>query len=268
MSESVTRKRAFVSPLAAVALSGLCVPAVWSWSASAAVERTAAASARAPLAFDAYLLNAGTSRGGGLLRGPYRFSNDGDRPVVIRDVQASCGCLTPEFSEEPIAPGEAGVVVLRADTAGETAGAKSFYADLVYAYADAEPGEKFVDRVHLKYVVDAPAITLSPKDLLFYQITDEPTRQVIAVTTAGGARVTGVSTSDADVLRAELLEPTASDPPGVTRVGVTAVGRPERAVPVLVRIATDDPRLSEVYARAIVTPDGRMPSREELFDVR
>lgn len=36
----------------------------------------------------------------------FEFTNVGDQPLVIRDVQTSCGCTTPEFPKTPVAPGK------------------------------------------------------------------------------------------------------------------------------------------------------------------
>lgn len=35
----------------------------------------------------------------------FKVTNTGPTPLVLEDVQASCGCTTPEWSKEPIAPG-------------------------------------------------------------------------------------------------------------------------------------------------------------------
>jgi Protein of unknown function (DUF1573). len=40
----------------------------------------------------------------------FSFTNKGDAPLVISRVQASCGCTTPDWSKEPIAPGKTGFV--------------------------------------------------------------------------------------------------------------------------------------------------------------
>ena len=32
--------------------------------------------------------------------------NTGDKPLIINDVKAGCGCTTPKFSKEPILPGK------------------------------------------------------------------------------------------------------------------------------------------------------------------
>ena len=35
----------------------------------------------------------------------FKVTNTGTTPLLLEDVQASCGCTTPEWSKEPIAPG-------------------------------------------------------------------------------------------------------------------------------------------------------------------
>ena len=40
----------------------------------------------------------------------FRFKNTGNQPVVISNVQASCGCTTPEWTKEPVLPGKSGII--------------------------------------------------------------------------------------------------------------------------------------------------------------
>ncbi|HVK98116.1 MAG TPA: DUF1573 domain-containing protein [Flavisolibacter sp.] len=35
----------------------------------------------------------------------FEIKNNGDTPLKLENVQTSCGCTTPEWSKEPIAPG-------------------------------------------------------------------------------------------------------------------------------------------------------------------
>lgn len=38
------------------------------------------------------------------------FHNTGKSPLILTNVQASCGCTTPEWSKEPISPGGQGII--------------------------------------------------------------------------------------------------------------------------------------------------------------
>jgi hypothetical protein len=40
----------------------------------------------------------------------FKFTNTGKEPLVITNVQASCGCTTPKWTKEPVKPGESGSV--------------------------------------------------------------------------------------------------------------------------------------------------------------
>ncbi|RHJ93435.1 DUF1573 domain-containing protein [Parabacteroides bouchesdurhonensis] len=48
----------------------------------------------------------------------FQISNTGDAPLVITRVIASCGCTTPEWTKEPIAPGKTGDVKVTYDPNG------------------------------------------------------------------------------------------------------------------------------------------------------
>ncbi len=40
----------------------------------------------------------------------FTFKNTGNAPLVLNSVKASCGCTTPTWTREPIAPGEEGTI--------------------------------------------------------------------------------------------------------------------------------------------------------------
>lgn len=40
----------------------------------------------------------------------FKFTNKGDVPMVITNVAASCGCTTPDWTRDPIAPGGQGFI--------------------------------------------------------------------------------------------------------------------------------------------------------------
>lgn len=48
----------------------------------------------------------------------FQIKNQGDKPLVITRVIASCGCTTPEWTKEPIAPGKTGDIKVTYDPAG------------------------------------------------------------------------------------------------------------------------------------------------------
>jgi hypothetical protein len=48
----------------------------------------------------------------------FEFLNKGNEPVIISNVQASCGCTTPYWTKEPIGPGNKGVIKASFNSAG------------------------------------------------------------------------------------------------------------------------------------------------------
>ncbi len=40
----------------------------------------------------------------------FKFTNSGKVPLVITNVQASCGCTTPDWTKEPVMPGGQGFI--------------------------------------------------------------------------------------------------------------------------------------------------------------
>ncbi|MDR2027169.1 MAG: DUF1573 domain-containing protein [Prevotellaceae bacterium] len=48
----------------------------------------------------------------------FTFKNTGKSPLVIQNVETSCGCTSPEYSKEPVQPGKSGIVKATFDPAG------------------------------------------------------------------------------------------------------------------------------------------------------
>lgn len=47
---------------------------------------------------------------GGKVSHVFTFKNTGDAPLLILSATASCGCTKPEYSTEPVMPGESGKI--------------------------------------------------------------------------------------------------------------------------------------------------------------
>lgn len=48
----------------------------------------------------------------------FKFKNTGNQPVVIANVQASCGCTTPDWTKTPVLPGKTGIIRAMYNSAG------------------------------------------------------------------------------------------------------------------------------------------------------
>lgn len=52
----------------------------------------------------------GTIPEGRVVEHEFKFTNVGEAPLVISNVQASCGCTTPDWTKTPVKPGDTGFV--------------------------------------------------------------------------------------------------------------------------------------------------------------
>ena len=46
----------------------------------------------------------------------FTFWNDGDEPLILQSVKASCGCTTPKYSQKPVMPGQKGFIDVHYNT--------------------------------------------------------------------------------------------------------------------------------------------------------
>ena len=60
--------------------------------------------------------NLGKINAGQQLEVTYRFRNSGDKPLIITNARASCGCTVTDPPKEPITPGEVGKIRAKFDS--------------------------------------------------------------------------------------------------------------------------------------------------------
>ena len=65
----------------------------------------------------------------------YKFVNKGELPLIINNITASCGCTTPDWPREPVAPGEESAVRVRFNSRGKQGEQRKS----VTVYANTEP---------------------------------------------------------------------------------------------------------------------------------
>ena len=61
----------------------------------------------------------GTINEGEVVEHTFSFTNTGNAPLIIQDVQASCGCTAPDWSKNPIPVGGTGFVKAKFDSQGK-----------------------------------------------------------------------------------------------------------------------------------------------------
>ncbi|WP_425482547.1 DUF1573 domain-containing protein, partial [Fulvivirga aurantia] len=49
----------------------------------------------------------------------FQFENTGNEPLIITNVQTTCGCTAPEWPKDPVAPGQTGKIKVVFNSAGK-----------------------------------------------------------------------------------------------------------------------------------------------------
>lgn len=62
----------------------------------------------------------GDIKPGDVVKHTFEFTNTGKTPLLIETATASCGCTTPNWTKEPIAPGAKGTIDVQFDSHGKS----------------------------------------------------------------------------------------------------------------------------------------------------
>lgn len=65
------------------------------------------------------IYNFGTLTEGQTVEHVFKFTNTGKFPLIINNITASCGCTTPEWPHEPVAPGQSSSIKVRFNSQGK-----------------------------------------------------------------------------------------------------------------------------------------------------
>lgn len=66
--------------------------------------------------FDQSVWDFGTINEGERVKHIYKFTNAGNEDLVINKVTATCGCTVPQWTKQPIPPGESGEIEVKFDS--------------------------------------------------------------------------------------------------------------------------------------------------------
>ena len=58
----------------------------------------------------------GTIEKGGNGDCEFTFTNEGNEPLILQNVKASCGCTTPSYTQKPVMPGQTGTIKVHYNT--------------------------------------------------------------------------------------------------------------------------------------------------------
>lgn len=90
----------------------------------------------------------GTIQEGEVVEHVFNFKNDGPYPLILNNITSSCGCTTPEWPREPIAPNEASSIKVRFNSKGK-AGPQ---VKTITVYANTDPA---YSELRLRGIVNA-----------------------------------------------------------------------------------------------------------------
>jgi len=73
----------------------------------------------AKIKFDTTYYDFGTLSQGEKVVYTFKFKNTGNADLIIQDAYSTCGCTIPNYSKEPIAPGDEGKIEVLFDSSGK-----------------------------------------------------------------------------------------------------------------------------------------------------
>jgi hypothetical protein len=115
LPETIIFERAIIGLMKKILSSAICFLILF--TAAAQTE----ASAPEPLQFREVEYNFGAVPQGKPVYHVFELKNTGNKPIILNDVHASCGCTTPEWSKDPIAPGTTAKIKVGFNAASEGA---------------------------------------------------------------------------------------------------------------------------------------------------
>jgi hypothetical protein len=85
----------------------------------------------------------GKIKDGAVVEHVFKFKNIGKNDLVLKDVKASCGCTTPTWPKEPIAPGAEGEIKAAFNSTGKSSGSGEVMKTITIT-ANTDPGQSFL----------------------------------------------------------------------------------------------------------------------------
>jgi hypothetical protein len=137
--------------------------------------------ARPPLAFHQYMVNLGdvpVQRSHGA---NFSFTNRGEETIQLRRLETSCGCLTQQFEQDIISPGENGRFKLWIQTASQSPGSKQYTCQAIYGPVDKPDVEYKADLV-FRITLPEQSVVVTPKAMIFHQPNSQITERPVDVT--------------------------------------------------------------------------------------
>jgi len=72
------------------------------------------------MSLDEKTFDFGTVPGGNVVTHNFKFTNTGSNPLLVYNVQGTCGCTIPNWPKTPIKPGESNNITIQYNSQGES----------------------------------------------------------------------------------------------------------------------------------------------------
>ncbi len=211
----------------------------WTIAGIFGLSISSAGLARAGLEWKTRMQKVEASGDAGTVTVQFPFKNTGDKPVVIKEVRTSCGCVVPKSDKKSYAPGENGVIEATLTVGNQT----GLQRKMVTVGTD----EAGVGSTVLMLAIQLPdAIAIRP-EALEWKLGGELVVQRLRIVLKKGVEIASVESST-DAFDARLVagserdpdievQPRATDKPmsGLIRVTYRGSAQGMTAVPARVR---------------------------------
>jgi hypothetical protein len=92
---------------------------IFALAGNAFAQQTASTQSGPVVSFEKNTHDFGDIHQGDKVEHTFTFTNTGSEPLLITNVNVQCGCTTPSWPREPIAPGAKGEIVVGFNSAGK-----------------------------------------------------------------------------------------------------------------------------------------------------
>jgi len=200
---------------------------------------------RPPLAFHHHMVNLGDVPVKRSHAASFAFTNRGKKAIKLRRMETSCGCLTQQFEQDVIAPGEDGHFRLWIQTASQSAGNKQYTCQAIYGPVD-DPTVEYKADLVFRITLPEQSVVVTPKAMIFHQPNSQVTERTVDVTDFRMQRLRILeATTQSKLLQVNVLEPStltiAEREEGVVgRLNVAVGAVPPGIHNAVIQIKTDD----------------------------
>lgn len=227
---------------------------------------------RPPLAFHQYMVNLGEVPVQRSHAAAFSFTNRADRAMKLRRLETSCGCLTQQFEQDVVTPGENGRFKLWIQTASQSAGSKQYTCKAIYGPVD-DPSIEYKANLVFRITLPEQSVVVTPKAMIFHQPNSQVTERTVDVTDLRFDRLRVLEATSqskllgVNVLPASNLTKTEREEGVVGRINVAVGSVPSGTHNTVILITTDDEEFDQLVVPVLIYgPEARTDATADHTD--